>query len=323
MKTILIKSVLLIAVSSVGLGHEIEIRVLDDSGNPISNANAIISFDYDDKTVSKGETNEEGHFFAVGEIRPSALVRLSKVGLYGSVIRSGLGPEDHKLDVIMRRIENPDSLIVREVEVAIPETDGQLGFDFAAGDWLPPFGSGKVADFEIDFAKQMNGLDYSGKQLEKVLEMSKRAASARSEEWTKSDFHRRVGRWDATLQITFPTEGSGVLKLKEGFVPYCELTMPHEAPEESYAERLVIESSTYDSSKICNTQTPLFMRTRVEKRDGEITHAHFSKLPDGIRVDARGSLKFLYYFNPRENDQNLEFDPDQNLAEDQNRRFAP
>ncbi len=318
--------VAMLVLGATAHAHEIELRVIGDNGDPIAGANALISFmrsGNGNSKVYEGATGEDGKFSARDRIVIGAFVQVTKPGFYDSVIQSGFGDEDHSRDVIMRRVKNPVSLVVREVELAVPDAEGAIGFDLAAGDWVRPFGDGLLADINIEFAKWLNGLDYSGAKLEKVLEMSKRAAAARNEVWTQSDFQRRVGQWDAKLEITFPTEGGGVIELADGFVPYCGLTMPYEAPEGGYGESLERESSTYDSSKISHTHAPLFLRTRVEVRDGAIVRAHFAKIPDGISVDARGSLKFRYYFNPRENDRNLEFDPARNLAEDQDRRFAP
>lgn len=326
MKAFIATTIALLLMAALSHSHEIEIRAMDDGGNPIAGASAVISFmrpGNGNSKVYRGATGEEGMFSARDQISIGAFVKVTKAGFYESVIESGFDDEDHKLDVIMRRIEAPVPLVVREVELAFPDTKEFIGFDFAAGDWLPPFGKGSVADIEVEFSKVMNGLDYTGEKLERVLEMSKRAAAARGEEWTESDFHRRVGKWDATLKVTFPTIDGGVVELDEGFVPYCGLTMPHLAPEGGYGESLEIEASTYDSSKISYTQAPLLLRTRVEKRGEEIVRAHYAKLPDGIGLDARGSLKFRYYFNPRVNDRNLEFDPNRNLAEDQDRRFDP
>lgn len=326
MKTFIATTIALLFMGTLASSHEIEIRAMDDDGNPIGGASAVISFmrsGNGNSKVYRGATGEDGVFSARDQIIVGAFVKVTKPGFYESVIESGFDDEDHKLDVIMRRIEAPVPLVVREVELAVPNTEVLIGFDFTIGDWVQPFGKGSVADIKIEFSKIMNGLDYTGEKLEKVLEMSKRAAAARGEEWTESDFYRRVGKWDATLKVTFPTADGGVVELGEGFLPYCGLTMPHLAPEEGYGESLELEASTYDSSKISYTQTPLFLRTRVEKRGEEIVRAHYVKLPGGISVDARGSLKFRYYFNPRENDRNLEFDPNRNLAEDQDRRFDP
>jgi hypothetical protein len=326
MKTITSTIVVLLLMAALVHAHEIEIRAMGDDGNPIAGANAVISFmrsGNGNSKVYRGATKEDGIFSARDQIIIGAFVKVTKAGFYESVIESGFDDEDHKFDVIMRRIETPVPLVVREVELAVPDTEELIGFDFAVGDWLPPFGKGSVADIEVEFSKAMNGLDYTGEKLERVLEMSKRAATARGEEWTESDFHRRVGKWDATVKVTFPTVDGGVVELDGGFVPYSGLTMPHLAPEDGYADSLEIEASTYDSSKISHTQTPLFLRTRVEKRGEEIVRAHYAKVPGGISVDARGSLKFRYYFNPRENDRNLEFDPNGNLAEDQDKRFPP
>lgn len=326
MKTVFTILIALLVFEAPIIAHEIELHVVDDNGDPIAGAEALISFmrsGNGDSKVYTGVTGADGKFSASDRIIIGAFVKVIKPGFYDSVIRSGFGAQDHSREIILRRIENPIPLVVREIEAAVPDTDKIVGFDFVVGDWLPPFGGGAVADIEVQFTNSMNGFDYTGKKLEKVLAMSKRAATARNEEWTETDFNRRVGRWDATLEITFPTFDGGVIELQESFVPYSGLTMPHEASESGYEANLEIESSTYDSSKISYTQTPMFLRTRVEKRGEEIVSANYVKLPGGIAVDARGSVKFQYYFNPDANDRNLEFDPQKNVADDQDKLFPP
>ncbi len=318
MKTFIATTIALLFMGTLASSHEIEIRAMDDDGNPIGGASAVISFmrsGNGNSKVYRGATGEDGVFSARDQIIIGAFVKVTKPGFYESVIESGFDDEDHKLDVIMRRIEAPVPLVVREVELAVPNTEVLIGFDFTIGDWVQPFGGGAIADFQIDFRNVFVGYRYSGKKWEQIKKVNSNLDEA--------GLKKFYGKWDATLKVTFPTADGGVVELGEGFLPYCGLTMPHLAPKGGYGESLELEASTYDSSRISYTQTPLFLRTRVEKRGEEIVRAHYVKLPGGISVDARGSLKFRYYFNPRENDRNLEFDPNRNLAEDQDRRFDP
>ena len=100
------------------------------------------------------------------------------------------------------------------------------------------------------------------------------------------------------------------------FHDYSELTMPHEAPGDGYGpllERVVKGGEGHGA----RTDVGFFLRTRV-RRDaaGKIENAHYAKILGDVYVNPRGEIEFTYYFNPRPNERNLEFDLEKNLLKD-------
>jgi len=128
------------------------------------------------------------------------------------------------------------------------------------------------------------------------------------------------------LTISVPGEDGGLLVEAENFLPNSELTMPPEAPEDGYEESVTLKVHPPHSTGTfpAGDEAGLFVRTRVEKENGEIVSAHYSKIVGGITLHAgHTTLDFTYYFNPEPNERNLEFDPESNLAKDQSRSFPP
>lgn len=306
-----------LSLSACAEEHEIKIRVIEENRKPIAGAEAAIIFMRPvngTSRVFRGVTGEDGRFGAKETITVGALVQAAKPGYYDSEIRNEFGARDYDVDLLMRRRISPVPLVVRDLQLTIPKDVGKVGVDLEAGDWVAPFGKGTVADIEVQFTNSYSGYQYSGDDWDRIL----KANAGTSDERLRFAY----GKWDAKATITAPG-GTGFVVEENDFNPYSELTMRHEAPETGYAETFEMENSNYDNARIEFEKRPLFLRTRAEVRDGKVVRAHYAKIPEGIQLDARGGIRFTYYFNPRENDRNLEFDPTQNLAKEQKRGYKP
>ncbi|MCB1206103.1 MAG: carboxypeptidase regulatory-like domain-containing protein [Verrucomicrobiae bacterium] len=315
--TILLLAVL--TLSTCTNGHEIKVRVIDENRRPLPGAEVAIIFMRPvngTSRVFRGVSGTDGRYGARETITIGALVTVKKPGYYNSEMRNEFGARDYNVDLVMRRRISPIPLVVRDLELAIPKDAGRIGVDLEAGDWVAPFGKGTVSDFEVRFSNSFSGYQYSGEEWDRIR-FAKVNANL-SEEALRDVY----GKWDAAATIT-ASGGLGFVFEEPDFNPFSELTMPHEAPEEGYGPKFEMEGSTYDSSRMEIEKRPLFLRTRAEVRDGKVVRANYVKLPEGIQLDARGSLRFTYYFNPRANDRNLEFDPRQNLAKEQERSYPP
>ena len=312
-------------VASQWGAHSIVLRVIDDGGQPVSGANVVVSFDYVDRIVRKGRTNSRGIFRARGRIKPAAFVRVGKDGYYDYVIRGVRKDGEHDLKILLRERKNPIPLIVRDMRLTIPEEDEQIGFDFQVGDWVKPHGKGEVIDLFFEFSREIKGMGKSPEELEEMIDMSRRAAEARNEEWSEEDFRDRAGQWDGKLTIGVPGDAGGFLVDAEGYVPESDLTMPQLAPAGGYETSASINlRHPHSSGSFPPLKTGLFVQTQVEKTMGAVSSAHYAKIVGGIQVSAKHSdFDFVYYFNPRANDRNLEFSTKENLAEDQRRSFPP
>lgn len=299
--------------------HEIGVHVIDEERKPIDNAEVMISFMRPvngTSRVFRGVTGSDGRFSARETITIGAFVKVEKTGYYSSIMDNEFAAKNYQVDVVMRRKVAPVPLVVRDLELAIPKNAKKIGVDLEVGDWVAPFGKGAVADFEVEFSNSFSGYRYEGEDWDRI-----RSAKV-NEELSEERLRYVYGRWDAVATIAAPGEMGFVVK-ETDLNRYCELTMPHEAPDAGYEAKLELQDSTYDEGMMAFDMPPLFLRSRVEVRDGKVVRANYAKIPDGINLDARGGLRFTYYFNPRENDRNLEFDPKQNLAKEQRRGYPP
>jgi hypothetical protein len=185
------------------------------------------------------------------------------------------------------------------------------------GDWVEPYGKGKVDDLRI--RAQMDVMDDDN--------------------------------YDSSMVITFPNKGDGWIALHELHGIESEMKYPRDAPLGGYSSEPI--QLTYRWRKPFDNP-PLIggnpygyilrLRTQYEK-DGSIHSAIYAKIIDDklqLPVDTRrlenpiyfGSgpklmkekghesgcyFKMDYYLNPKPNDRTLEYDRKTNLAPDSQR----
>jgi hypothetical protein len=178
-----------------------------------------------------------------------------------------------------------------------------IGFDLDVMQWLPPHGDGKRADFEISVNSTQVGWEISEGLLAHKIAMKR---------GTREELAKQFGIWKRTATITFPNPGDGIIRSPQ-FWPYCKLKMPHRAPEEGYLRELVlteVEGPSEATPDYKQLQHPhysgYYLRVR-SKLDGagNVVSANYAKfmLP---RVGING-FGAIFFFNPNENDTNLEY----------------
>lgn len=329
MKIRLSTLVLTLILLTVGCHSQtVEVEVSEENGGklaniPISVWFAGISGSGSDDVEVKGLTDRQGTFLARGKALNSIAIFIDTADWY-EFRRTRLDPRiDHKVAISLRRKIKPVSLFVRELTLEIPSFDEDLEFDLERGEWLPPYGVGIVSDLVINFEQEFKGMNYAGERLERAKEVSKRGAASRNEVWTQELFEQRSGRWDAKVSLSIKDESGGFSAKVKNILPHSEMKMPHFAPENGYPNKTIqLTGSTYKQASE-PALTCYFFRSRIELKDNQVESANYGKILGDIKIDARGKMKFLYYYNPRRNDRNLEFDPKQNLAKDQERSYGP
>ncbi|MBQ7252079.1 MAG: carboxypeptidase regulatory-like domain-containing protein [Kiritimatiellae bacterium] len=153
-----------------GATSELEIRVVDDEGTPVADAEvSAVYYTAPEKVeVHRGRTDTNGLFKAKGRTIGEIHVLVEKEGWYqGRVLPDFrlLSVEDatpvHRwameevsVPVRLKRIHSPTHLVVnggKETwrDMQYPATNAVMGFDLLAYDWCPPFGKGEYADFQI------------------------------------------------------------------------------------------------------------------------------------------------------------------------------
>jgi len=223
----------------------------------------------------------------------------------------------------LRPVIEPIALYAKRTEsktyqsgrVPVPVVNDWCGYDLGMGDWVAPHGNGKVADFLLRFDREFVRFEKKRTPLDVRRKAIRGKYERLGKEFTEEVFKLEAGDWDIRLEIAFPGEKEGLIRVEDKFNPHSVLRMPHLAPEKGYAPDYTYSLKTYGESAWNQTDdVGFFLRTRVVlDEDGEIESANYAKVYGDFKIEQDGDLSFWYYFNPEVNDRNLEFDPDQNL----------
>ena len=203
--------------------------------------------------------------------------------------------------VTLTRVVRPIPLYVNRAKLKMDVNPGvsadkdTLKYDLVAGDWLPPHGTGLVAD--VVMTRRMEDLGPFDD------------SSLREE---KPQPHR------ATLVVTFPGDGNGIVPVE----PYQGMRLRiREAPESGYVPSLVqwkVVSNDCKRTSSSDYKDLCFRIRSMRTADGHIQglygkiYGGFECLPYNEVVMSRFWLH--YYLNPTPGDRNLEFDESANLG---------
>ena len=211
--------------------------------------------------------------------------------------------------VVLYRKKNPQPMYAytREKVVKSPILNGRYGFDLQLYDWLPPHGNGKVADFYY------------------VRERPDETNSTKKVRYDKSGFFQfKKGEpgfpnlGDIVGRIEFDEKCGAYIGKKTGCESFPSVYEANSKNE--YLSIFQIAIANCDEFGVWLCESPIVgadkymvIRSRVKcDEKGNIVSANYSKI--------LGSFGLAYsvgadevVFNPRPNDTNLEFDPEQNL----------
>lgn len=279
------------------------IEVVDNSGAPVAQAEARISFEALPGTENEslvGLTDEKGRFTASGHTTGIVFYAARKQGYYENVglrhhfNKRDMGkwvPTDIVRPVLLKRVIDPVPMYVRQVNLDVPVLDTALGFDFEIGDWVAPYGKGKSSDLLV---------------------------VAKTRFATLQDF-------DAKVIITFPKRLDGFVSFSSSQQSGSVLTSPQLAPSDGYAttwSRIISRRPDTGRSDTATDENINYMfRVRtVEDEKGNIKEANYGKIYGEIGfggfAQPKPSVSFWYYFNPKVNSRSLEFDTTKNLFRD-------
>ncbi len=299
-------TLILIAEEITSPKAKVTVKVTGDDGIPISDADVNIGFRHIrgkglgegwgnvvNYHPSKGRTDMIGIFSASDETTPNVVVTVSKSGYYES---SGGVPFNVKgevandlLIILLKKNLNPVPMFVKKTEaIKIPALKKDVGYDLETGDWVAPYGKGKVADFIFN----MNAVYESWKNRQ------------------------------CNCVIKFSNEKDGIRKYLFDEKDQSSYKWPYEAPEDGYSTLLEkfekMTNGKYESNiavddyEVNYKANYIFrIRTRIDEK-GNILEAKYGKISGDISVDATGTVRFIYYFNPSGN-RSLEFDTKRNL----------
>ena len=280
---------------------ELDVLVHEEDGTPVEGADVKGLFYTDEiKNGAKRDshtdtTNNEGMAKVAGEEEIYVDLVVSKQGYYPTTKRKVVNKENRGLvDILLRPKRNPIAMYAKRFKGFIPVDKMKVGYDFAAGDWVSPYGTGLNKDILFLYDGYSNSFtDFSG-----------------------------------VLTISFNNESDGLFDLEYDPGFYSELKLPYEAPESGYRSKKVLVykrkgkgSNTVKENNLTKTSNFGYFLRVNSKRDesGKIVQANYVKIGGEFifdpRTEGKGAayITMTYYYNPTPNDRNLEFDPDKNL----------
>lgn len=315
-----------IVVSAVAWGHaaKVEVVVVDDSTErPLEGLSVIGSFQRQLKPSWRntgGPNLTESMTDAHGRCRLSGDTDTGKVWCFVRPVpkdyygwngtgfhfqeRNLLGswqPDDLVSTIRLDRVIHPIPLFLKEVKPnrrmsLLDCEDEKAGYDLVKGDWLPPLGKGKQADFEvIGLPRKELGEGVNGR-------------GDRGEAFRYEAIMRFVGKDNGLVEM-HPRTGAGILI--------------REAPEAGYAPEcrcwqekgldLQWRRSEDDQRCFC-----FRIRTRRDET-GRIVECLYGKIYRDIAIRINesgevGGVNFTYYLNLTPMDRNLEWDRKTNLC---------
>lgn len=175
-------------------------------------------------------------------------------------------------------MKKPIPLYAKRFQTLAPVVGKEFSYDCEIGDWVTPYGKGKISDLIFKASAIRNANRYS-------------------------DYHHE-------LSVRFSRKYDGFVKFDQSKIP--ELKSPHQAPGNAVIYK---PSWTYFKKRTANTKVETnnepdrgyFFRLRTEvDSDGNIISCYYAK--------AYGDVPDMkIYFNSTPNDKNLEFDLKRNL----------
>ncbi len=219
-------------------------------------------------------------------------------------------PDNLVATIRLQRVEHPIPLFVKRVAKVtrgvftadiFPKGEDTLRYDLLMGDWLPPVGTGRVADVTFtrhpreDLGEGVNGADVRGPS------------------------------YRDSMTVRFPGEGNGIVELHPP--PSYRLKI-RTAPEDGYRSEYLCwkgrnkkleHVGSYDENRCFCFR----IRTRRDDR-GRIVGAYYGKIYGDITFVYQFRPEFVpvasvcmsYYLNPTPLDRNLEWDRKTNLGPD-------
>lgn len=203
-------------------------------------------------------------------------------------------PWNSRVEIELKEVIKPIPMFAKRLHgIEFPSLQGSMSYDLENGDWLPPYGKGKTADFIFNlickFGDQIPGNIYS---------------------------------YDATLTLSFSNDGDGIQEYIESPNLGSHFHMLRYAPETGYTNQWFLHKyeNRHGSSASTirkNEEMNHYFRIRtVTDNKGDVLSARYGKIRGPIWFgvsSGKANLTMQYYLNPTPNDRNMEFNPSQNM----------
>jgi len=279
---------------------EITLQIVDENGQPIEGVDVEGYFwsPYTHDAVGDPfvvRTDKDGKCLLVGTGYRSLAGVARAVGYYPTEFDISLGDKNlaheqgrwslQSSTVILKGMRNPIPMYANRVVAYIPEQNKPIGFDMEKGDWIIPYGKGRVSDFVVNYTTRQEAVHQYMKQ----------------------------------MHFSVPTTRGGFFVKKLDL--FSAFVSDYSAPADEYIPSYLFEQKRtperIETSKDLQDDEYFIIRSRVVTNDaGEVVSANYSKIYGPIRYALwrnQKRIEFVYYFNPTPNDRNLEFDMSRNL----------
>ena len=292
----------------LGVKAKFTVRVVDENGKPVEGAKVWARFSQSSRgkfTVDEKFTGQDGCVTVSGRCDFYTRFVITKDGYYetshtieydkdGYELKgSKWQPYGGMVEYLLKRKHNPGPMIVfRYLEFPVPECDRDYGFDMEYGALVEPYGPGKVADFYIRYT--MEGAPY-------VMSGNKEGG----------------GR---SLTLSFPNCLDGAylitLDMDSKFQSPYQVDMNANYTKNFTWKVMWGEGIVGYKQETLEEGQGLILRTRTKvDAEGNLVSAHYGKIYGNWDVCGRLTEKRpcinkggIIFFNPIENDTNLEFD---------------
>ena len=199
--------------------------------------------------------------------------------------------------VVLKRIVNPVAMCVawNEAGSRLPDEDCLIGYDMKTADWVKPRGKGETADFFVRYVRKVG---------------ANRLA-------IKSE-----------LTIAFTNALDGAYRMKTDDSGSAMRTVYKADTNAVYAKTLAFvydrTSERINADTYLTSDDYLVLRIRTECDDrGNLKKANYAKIVGKLAISRENKLKIRFYYNPNENDPNLEADTTKNLLNPRDLGFPP
>lgn len=305
------------------LARDYTLTVVDESSRPMQGVavSALFSRMNDPRFASmrsfEGKTDDQGVFrFKAGDEMCLDRLRAAKQGYFDADVTEvhGMGkvPSDLSHFITLPYETNEIPLCYKEVRLrtlkgTLPRKTW-VGFDFAIGDVVAPWGRGQVSDIRFWVEGEQIGWTET---VETVEQFRKDKDHAR---FSEAEFNGMYGSFRGITRLSCTQPGDGVMR-SPAFWPYCQLKMPALAPAEGYTPTIDIPYATLPYPSFQDDYVGYYLRVRTKVGpDGRVISAHYAKIQGAIRC-GYGAITFRYYYNPVADDRRLVMDRKSNLLQ--------
>ena len=313
--------IFLLVLPFIAEGRDFTLQITDETQTPLAAIPARLTLSRrDDPRYSSQQTIDQATGpdgalrFKADEAMVLSRVQINPAGFYPIDANPSRNPLEVSggdvWSITLPRIIAPIPLRTKRVGLNLADktlpADTWLGYDFALGTALPPYGHGLIADIEFRLSPQQVGWN------ESPASLAEKRLDPYFADFSTDKFARYFGHWTTQLRIRFPENHCGMVRAQT-FWANCVFKLPHHAPLSGYQSEFEFTIDSRAGTVERSENIGYFIRSRtLAEPSGKIISAYYTKIMGPIEFSHTG-LTFIYYSNPTANDTNLEYDIERNL----------